>query len=175
MEGEPDQEGTVFQPNPGKIAIKGHAPTLKHDAPAEPTGKGKSEQGAPNRRAFKDVNTDPPLRRYIYFEQAHMLATMPRLKVGETFQGALWAAVATASGAIAGSLDLAKKSPTGSVVLDVSAIVAFAVCISFMVAALLGARNRETAVEYLRNLYGIPPKSSRPRGRVRRWWHKCFD
>jgi hypothetical protein len=159
-------------PRTSEVMDKGEGRSFKRDPTQKSVGPTASSTKKPSRRSFRDIDADPPLRRQLFFEQAHRLATMPRLKVGETFFGALWTTVATLPGASAAYVDLTKSPPNQSLILNLASIGTFIISLAFTATALFASHHNETSKEYLDTLYGIPQK---PPGRFRRWWRKCME
>lgn len=116
--------------------------------PDKPKRRSKSE--------FREVDHEPLLRRRLVYEQAHLLATLPRKRVDEFTQAAFWAAVAAVTPGIAGLIDIDSATPAQPRMLDIAEIIIFAVCVALGVTGCLRNRGAQLSEDCLRSLYGLP-------------------
>lgn len=127
--------------------------------------------GSGQNKEFEEIDADPTKVRRLFFEHAHLLATMPRHKISDLLQGAFWALIASSAGAIGGWMDITKPIPANDKLVDIAGISVFSICGAFFLFSLIYKRNVKTSEEYLSELYKLPSKEP---GKIRKFWRDWF-
>jgi hypothetical protein len=112
-----------------------------------------------------DAVTPQPIKTLnLPFERALMLATMPRKKWDELTWAAFTGAAAALPSAVDAFIHAYKRNPFALEAFEtVQVLIFFGFVVWFI--SLFFSRHEQTSLEYLRELYSLPPPST-----TKKWW-----
>ena len=151
-------------------SLRGAIRDALQTAAEQPKGKAAVEEADEQKNQFpiEDVPPAPIRSLRLAFERAHMLATLPRSKLGELFTASFVGAVASLPGAWDGLHQAFLKTPREPILLfSQLEMVVPVILLTLAVFSVLSSREKKTSLQYLAELY--PPKDGR-RLTWLQWW-----